>query len=94
MTKPIARDPIYRGRVFDAEIIELCIRWYISHRLSYRDLVAMMTERGLDLSHTTIMRRLIRYVPEFEKRWNRFARSVVFSWRVDETYLCIPGKWH
>jgi hypothetical protein len=36
MTKPIARDPIYRRRVFDAEIIELCVRWYITYRLSYR----------------------------------------------------------
>jgi len=44
MTKPIARNPIYRGRVFDAEIIELCARWYITYRLSYRDLVAMMAE--------------------------------------------------
>jgi hypothetical protein len=26
MTKPIARDPIYRRRVFDAEIIELGAR--------------------------------------------------------------------
>ena len=31
MTKPIARDPIYRGRVFDAEIIVLCVRWYITY---------------------------------------------------------------
>jgi hypothetical protein len=28
MTKPIARDPIYRGRGFDAEIIEL---WVLVH---------------------------------------------------------------
>jgi hypothetical protein len=27
MTKPIVRDPIYRKRVFDADIIELCVRW-------------------------------------------------------------------
>ena len=47
MTKPIARDPIYRRRRFDAEIIELCVRWYITYRLSYRDLVAMMAERGI-----------------------------------------------
>ena len=46
MTKPIARDPIYRRRRFEAEIIELCVRWYITYRLSYRDLVAMMAERG------------------------------------------------
>ena len=47
MTRPIVRDPIYRRRRFDAEIIELCVRWYITYRLSYRDLVAMMAERGL-----------------------------------------------
>jgi len=47
MTKPIARDQIYRRRRFDAEIIELCVRWYITYRLSYRDLAAMMAERGI-----------------------------------------------
>ncbi len=41
MTKPIARDPIYRKRAFDADIIELCVRWYITCRLSYR-----VTRRG------------------------------------------------
>jgi hypothetical protein len=46
MTKPIARDLMYRGRSFDADVIELCVRWYITYRLSYRDLVAMMAERG------------------------------------------------
>ena len=94
MTKPIVRDPIYRRRRFDAEVIELCVRWYITYRLSYRDLVAMMAERGISVSHTTIHRWVIRYVPEFEKRWNRFARPVNTSWRVDETYINIRGKWH
>jgi len=56
MTKAIARDSIYRRHRFQAEIIELCVRWYISYRLSYRDLVAMMAERGVDVSHTTILR--------------------------------------
>jgi transposase-like protein len=40
------------------------------------------------------MRWVIRYVTEFEKRWNRFARSIGSSWRVDETYISIKGKWH
>ncbi len=56
MTKPIARDPIYRRRVFDAKIIELCVRWYITYRLSYRDLVGMMAERGVMVAHSTILR--------------------------------------
>jgi transposase-like protein len=73
------------------EIIELCVRWYITYRLSYRDLAAMMAERGIVVSHTTILRWVIRYVPEFEKRWNRFARPVNTSWRV---YIGIRGKWN
>jgi transposase-like protein len=93
MTKPIVRDLIYRRRRFDAEIIELCVRWYISYRLSYRDLQAMMAERGVVVSHSTILRWVRRYVPEFEKRFNRFARPVNTSWRVDETYTNIRGKW-
>jgi transposase-like protein len=34
-----------------------------------------------------------RYVPEFEKRWNRYARPVGSSWRVDETYIRVRGRW-
>jgi hypothetical protein len=56
MTKPIERDAIYRGRRNSPETIELCVRWYITYRLSYRDLAAMMAERDVIVSHTTIMR--------------------------------------
>jgi len=94
MRKPIPRDPIYRKRAFDADIIELCVRWYITYRLSYRDLVEMMAERGVQIAHSTILRWATRYVPEFEKRWNRFSRFVGTSWRVDETYISIKAKWH
>jgi transposase-like protein len=34
-----------------------------------------------------------RYTPEFVKRWNRFSTPTGQSWRVDETYLKIRGKW-
>ena len=39
------------------------------------------------------MRWVQRYAPEFEKRWTRFARKVGRSWRVDETYLKVRGRW-
>jgi hypothetical protein len=83
MTRAIRRDAIYRGRRFQSEVIELCVRWYITYRLSYRDLVAMMAERDIKVSHTTIMRWVLRYVPEFEERWARYAQRVKPSWRVD-----------
>jgi transposase-like protein len=53
----------------------------------------MMAERGLSMAHTTIMRWVHHYAPEFERRWNRFARPVGASWRVDETYVKIRGGW-
>jgi len=93
MTKPIAR-PDVRKRAFNADIIELCVRWYITYRLSYRDLVEMMAERGIKVAHSTILRWVTRYFPEFEKRWNRISKAVGTSWRVDETYISIKAKWH
>jgi putative transposase len=78
---------------FYGEIILLCIRWYLAYKLSYRDLVAILAERNVDVAHTTIMRWVQRYVPAFEKRWQRYARPVGLSWKVDETYLKVRGKW-
>src|SRR6266853_1445260 len=64
---------LFEGRHFDREVIILCVRWYLRFKLSLRDLVEMMAERGLSMAHTTIMRWVQRYAPEFEKRWRRFA---------------------
>jgi transposase-like protein len=50
--------------------------------LSYRDLVAVMRERGINLAQTTILRWVHHYTPQFEKRWKRFARTVGGSWRI------------
>jgi transposase-like protein len=94
MTQPIARDSIYRRSRFPPEIIQLCVRWYLTYRLSYRDLVAMMAERGVIVSHSTILRLAQRYIPEFEKRWSRYARRVHSSWRMDETSVPVRGGAH
>ena len=53
----------------------------------------MMAERGVDISHTTILRWVQRYVPEFENRWSRYARPVGTSWRVNGTYIKVKGRW-
>ena len=70
------RHPMFKGRHFDQEIIVLCVRWYVTYKLSYRDLAAMMLERGIAVALSTIFRWVQRYVPEFEKRWDRFPRPV------------------
>ena len=91
--EPTSAQDLFRGRHFDQEIIVLCVRWYLTFKLSSRDLVQMMAERGIAITHTTILRWVQRYVPEFEKYWSRYARPVGDSWRVDETYIKIKGQW-
>jgi transposase-like protein len=93
MPRFVPVEELFKGRHFDQEIVVLCVRWYLSYKLSYRDLVAMMSERGIGLAHTTILRWVQHYTPEFEKRWQRYARSVGGSWRMDETYLKVRGEW-
>ena len=47
---------LFRGRHFDREVIILCVRWYLRYKLSFSDLVEMMSERGVHLAHTPILR--------------------------------------
>ena len=89
----LSLNALFEGRHFDHEIIVLCVRWYLRFKLSFRNLVEIMAERNLSMAHTTIMRWVHHYAPEFERRWNRFARPVGPSWRVDETYVKIRGQW-
>jgi transposase-like protein len=67
------------------------VRWYLTFKLSFRDLVQMMAERGIAITHTTISRWVQRYVPEFEKCWSRYARPVGDSWRCRQAVL-LPGS--
>ncbi len=58
----------FKWRHFQADLILLCVRWYLRYPLSYRDLEEMMLERGLQVDHTTIYRWVQHYAPELEKR--------------------------
>jgi IS6 family transposase len=59
---------MFKRRRFPVAIILLCVRWYCKYGLSYRDLVEMMEDRGVDVDPSTIMRWVQRYAPELEKR--------------------------
>src|SRR5215475_9430985 len=93
MRRFLAVEALFTGRHFDRQIIILCVSWYTSFKLSFRDLVIMMADRGISLAHTTILRWVQRYLPEFEKRWKRYAHAVGGSWRMDETYIKVRRLW-
>src|SRR5438309_10859319 len=83
----------FKWRHFEAEIILLCVRWYLRYSLSYRDLEEMMAERGLIVDHSTIARGVFAYAPVLNERMRRHLRSPNRSWRVDETYVRVGGMW-
>ena len=83
----------FKWRHYQAEIILLCVRWYLRYALSYRDLEEMMQERGLSVVHTTIYRWVQHFAPEIDKRSRPHLKQTNDSWRVDETYVKVRGKW-
>ena len=84
----------FKGLHFGGEIVLWAVRWYCRYGISYRDLEQMMAERGVSVDHSTIYRWVQKYVPEIEKRlrWH-WRRPHSRSWRVDETYVRVGGKW-
>ena len=87
MQRFVPIEDLFKGRHFDRQIIVLCVSWYTSFKLSLRDLVIMMADRGITVTHTTILRWVQRYLPEFEKRWRRYARpETARASRADHMY--------
>jgi hypothetical protein len=84
---------MFKRRRFSVEIILVCVRWYCKYGISYRDLAEMMQERGVEVAPSTLFRWVQRYAPKLEKRvrWYQGYRST--SWRVDETYIKVGGRW-
>jgi transposase-like protein len=66
-------EELFAGRHFDREVIILCVRWYLRYKLSFRDLVEMMAERGLRLAHTAILQRWLGLFEQI---------PVILRWRV------------
>jgi IS6 family transposase len=87
------RPTLFRGRHFEEVLIILCVRWYLRYSLSYRDLEEMMAERGLSVDHVTIWRWVQCYAPILNQRLRRDLRHPGRSWRVDETYVRVAGRW-
>ena len=91
--RPQNQPRLFKYRHFQAEIILLCVRWYLRYSLSYRDLEEMMVERGLLVDHTTIYKLVQHFAPILEKKCRAKLKPTNDSWRVDETYIKIKGQW-
>ena len=83
----------FKGSHFERDIVLWGVRWYVAYPISYRQLEEMMEERGVEVDHSTVNRWVLKYVPLLEQAFHRRKRPVGVSWRLDETYVRIKGKW-
>jgi putative transposase len=92
-TPPTGIGKVLKRLHYPLDVILLCVRWYVAYSLSLRNLEEMMTERGIEVDHSSVHRWVIKLLPVFEKAFRRRKRPVGRSWRVDETYVKIKGQW-
>jgi putative transposase len=83
----------FKGAHFPQDIILMGVRWYVAYPLSYRHVEELMEERGVPIDHATIQRWVVKYSPYLEEAFHRRKRPVGHSWRMDETYIRVKGKW-
>ena len=84
---------LFKGRHFKYDIIIQAVRWYCKYGISYRDLEEMGAERGFSLT-TQQCRWVQYYAPKLldKLKWC-WKPETGYSWRVDETYVKVKGKW-
>jgi len=91
VTPALAR--VFKRLHYPFDVMLMCVRWYVANGLSVRNLEEMMAERGIEVDHSTVHRWAIKLLPILEKAFRRRKRPEGKSWRVDETYIKIKGKW-
>jgi transposase, IS6 family len=87
------RPSIFKWRQTAPELILCAVRWYLRYSRSLRDVEELFAARGLTVDHTTIWRWVQRYGPELEQRLRRHLKPSNKSWRSDETYIRVQGRW-
>jgi len=87
------RPAIFKWRQTEPVLILSAVRLYLRYSLSLRDVEELLKERGLEVDHTTVWRWVQRYAPELNKRIRREVKSTNGSWRTDETYIRVAGRW-
>src|SRR5712672_2838911 len=87
------RPAIFKWRQTEPQLILCAVRWYLRYSLSLRDVEELLAERDLAADHTTVWRWVQRYGPELEQRMRPRLKQTNKSWRVDETYVRVNGRW-
>ena len=83
----------FKGARYPKWVILHAVFTYVRYAVSYRDLEEILAERGVKVDHTTLNRWVVKYAPKIAANAQRRKRKLVGTWRVDETYIKVRGKW-
>ena len=83
----------FKGSHYPKSVILYAVFFYIRYGVSYRDLEEIMAERGVEIDHATLNRWVVKFSPLIAENAQARKRSTAISWRMDETYIRVRGKW-
>jgi transposase-like protein len=82
----------FSGYRWPADVILTAVRWYLAYPLSSRQVLELLAERGIDVSHRTILNWVQAFGPRLADEVRRHRRPVGRRWFVDEVFLFRKGQ--
>lgn len=83
----------FKGTQYPKSVILFAVFFYVRYPVSYRDLEEIMEERGVNIDHATLNRWVVKFSPLIAANAQARKRPTAVSWRMDETYIKVRGKW-
>lgn len=83
----------FKGVHYPKSVILHAVFFYLRYAVSYRDLEEILAERGVAVDHATLNRWVVKFSPLIAARAQAGKRATAKSWRMDETYIKVKGKW-
>lgn len=84
----------FSGKQFPKDVIIMAVRWYLAYAVSYRNLEEMFKEWSTSFDHSSVQRWVAEYGVKLQAKVRKYlARNFKKSWRLDETYIKVKGKW-
>jgi putative transposase len=83
----------FKGVHDPKSVILHAVFFYVRYAVSYRDLEEILAERGVTVDHATLNRWVVKFAPLIASRAQARKRPTADSWRMDETYIKVKGRW-
>jgi len=83
----------FKGSHYPKDVILYAVFFYVRYGVSYRDLEEIMAERGVAVDHATLNRWVVKFSPLIAASAQAKKKPIAVSWRMDETYIKVRGKW-